>query len=515
MIWPGRPFPLARRGTGKGTNFSFFSENAEGGVELCLFDADDREQRIELTQRTAFNWHGYLPASARASATACASTGRARPSTGTSSTRPSSCLIRHAKAIDGGVRWEAGEHARRTVRVGPSSRGRRRRLDDAAAMPRCVVVDPAFDWEGDRPTRDSLERDCHLRAAREGLHARHPDVREDLRGTYAGLASDRGDQRTSTSLGVTAVELLRCTTSSRSASSTSAGSRTTGLLVDAADLAPHVAYAATGTQGEQLEEFKGMVKAVLHRPRHRGHPRRRLQPHGRRRPPGPTPPRASTRPRQPPLLPARPQRLVHGLHGHAATASTAVHPIVPRPAHGLAALLGGIDCHVDGFRFDLASVLGRDSTRRRCWSARVDVISEDPVLSHQADRRALGRGRAATRSADFPGRPLVRLERPLPRRRPPVLAGRAGADRPWRRGSAAATTSIDAGRRASALDQLHHLPRRLHARRPRLLQPEAQRGQRRGQPRRQRRQPKLELRRRGPTDDPDIVRAARAPAAAT
>src|ERR1700674_886768 len=58
--WPGRPFPLGATWDGQGTNFSFFSENAER-VELCLFDADDREQRFELTQRTAFNWHGYLP----------------------------------------------------------------------------------------------------------------------------------------------------------------------------------------------------------------------------------------------------------------------------------------------------------------------------------------------------------------------------------------------------------------------------------------------------------------------
>ena len=88
-VWPGQPFPLGPTWDGNGTNFSLFSENAER-VELCLFDDDDSETRVELTERTAFNWHCYLPGRrARASATATASTGRTTPSTGTASTRTS------------------------------------------------------------------------------------------------------------------------------------------------------------------------------------------------------------------------------------------------------------------------------------------------------------------------------------------------------------------------------------------------------------------------------------------
>ena len=89
-LWPGHPFPLGPWWDGEGTNFSLFSEHAEK-VELCLFDEEDRETRYELTERTAFNWHGYLVrGQARASATASASTAPGRRSRATASTRASS-----------------------------------------------------------------------------------------------------------------------------------------------------------------------------------------------------------------------------------------------------------------------------------------------------------------------------------------------------------------------------------------------------------------------------------------
>ena len=88
-VWPGSPFPLGPWFDGEGTNFSLFSEHAEK-VELCLFDDEDRETRYELTERTAFNWHGYLPGSSRASATASASTAAGRRSRVTASTPASS-----------------------------------------------------------------------------------------------------------------------------------------------------------------------------------------------------------------------------------------------------------------------------------------------------------------------------------------------------------------------------------------------------------------------------------------
>ena len=174
-----------------------------------------------------------------------------------------------------------------------------------------------------------------------------------------------------------------------------------------------------------------------------------------------------------------------------------------------------IECHVDGFRFDLASALARelydvDRLQR--------VLRHDPpgpgALAGQADRRAVGR-----RPGRLPGRQLPgaveRVERHLPRRRARLLARRRRASRDF----AVALHRLERplrGRRPPAVrvDQLHHRPRRLHAARPRLLQREAQRGQPRGQPRRHRRQPLVELRRRGrrPTT-PRSTRCARASSA--
>ena len=108
-------------------------------------------------------------------------------------------------------------------------------------------------------------------------------MREDLRGTYAGLASEAAIEHLR-SLGVTAVELMPVHHFVDEASSTTAASRTTGATRSIGYFAPHAAYAATGTRGEQVREFKAMVKA-LHRAGHRGDPRRRLQPHRRGQPP--------------------------------------------------------------------------------------------------------------------------------------------------------------------------------------------------------------------------------------
>ena len=169
---------------------------------------------------------------------------------------------------------------------------------------------------------------------------------------------------------------------------------------------------------------------------------------------------------------------------------------------------------VDGFRFDLASVMGRDLNGEVLVKPPViEMISEDALMSDsQDDRRALGRRRVV------PGRQLSRrpalvgLERPLPRRRPPLLAGRARHD--LGPGHPALRQRRPLSRpRPAPLDQLHHLPRRLHPERPGLLRPQAQRGQRRGQPRRQRRQHELELRRRRAHRRPRSPRPPRPPGA--
>ena len=171
--------------------------------------------------------------------------------------------------------------------------------------------------------------------------------------------------------------------------------------------------------------------------------------------------------------------------------------------------------HVDGFRFDLASVLSRDAARavrwptRRCsgTSRRTRSLAGTKLIAEAWDAGGL------YQVGSFVGDALGRVERPLPRRRPRLRQGRRRA-----RSGACADRLLGSPDiyghkqpRARAEHQLRHLPRRLHAQRPRLLQRQAQRGERRGQPRRQRRQPELELRRRGPDRRPGDRGAAQPP----
>ena len=175
------------------------------------------------------------------------------------------------------------------------------------------------------------------------------------------------------------------------------------------------------------------------------------------------------------------------------------HPIVDEVHRRLPASTGSQEMHVDGFRFDEGSILARGEDGAPM--AHPPVIWQIELSEALADTKIIAEAWDAAglyQIGYFPGRPLGRVERPLPRRRAPL---RAAAIRAWSgpspRASPAASDIYQTQRPpADQQHQLRHLPRRLHAERPRLLQREAQRGQRRRQPRRHRRQPELELRRR-------------------
>ena len=141
-IWPGHPFPLGPRWDGQGTNFAIFSENAER-VELCLFDAEDRETRVELEQRTAFIWHCYLPGIRSGQLYGYRVHGAYDPATGRRFNPHKLLIDPYAKAIDGPVDWDAAN-------VHPYVPGSEDEdlepddEDDADAMPKCLVIDPSF-----------------------------------------------------------------------------------------------------------------------------------------------------------------------------------------------------------------------------------------------------------------------------------------------------------------------------------------------------------------------------------
>jgi isoamylase len=371
-VWPGRPFPLGATWDGEGTNFSVFSEHAER-VELCLFDGDDRETRHELEHRTAFNWHGYLDGVGPGRRYGFRVHGPWAPERGQRFTPAKLLLDPYAKVIDGGVRWDAANTHPYAADDEDAPDGE----DSAPAMPRCVVIDPGFDWEGDRqlatPWHETVIYELHVR----GFTKRHPGVREDLRGTYAGLASDEAIGYL-TSLGVTAVELLPVHHIIDESFLHPRGLTNYWGYSSIGFLAPHAGYAATGVGGEQIKEFKGMVKA-LHRAgievildvvynhtaegNHLG-------------------PMLSFKGIDNAsyyrLLPDDPSRYMD--FTGTGNSLNPVHPSVLRLIMD-SLRYWVIDCHVDGFRFDLASALARELYDVDRLSAFFDVIHQDPVLS--------------------------------------------------------------------------------------------------------------------------------------
>ncbi len=374
-VWPGRPFPLGAAWDGRGTNFSLFSEHAER-VELCLFDGEDRETRHELRERTAFNWHGYLPGIGPGQRYAYRVHGPYEPEAGHRFNAVKLLVDPYAKAIEGPVRWEAasvfpyvpgGEDAD----LFPDDE------DDAEAIPKCVVVDPHFDWEDDAkpetPWHDTVIYEVHVR----GFTKLHPGVREDLRGSFGGLASE-GAIDYLKSLGITAVELLPVHHNADEHHLVEKGLTNYWGYSSVGFLAPHALYSATGRRGEQVKEFKGMVKAL-----HRAGIEVILDVVYNHTPEGNhLGPMLSFRGIDNSsyyrLMPDE-QRYYMDFTG-TGNSLNPVHPSVLRMIMD-SLRYWAVECRVDGFRFDLASALAREFYEVDRLSAFFDTIHQDPVLS--------------------------------------------------------------------------------------------------------------------------------------
>ena len=204
-VWPGKPYPLGAIWDGEGTNFSLFSEHASG-VDLCLFDDDGAETRIAVTERTAFNWHCYLPGVQPGQRYAYRVAGPYEPERG-DRFNPAKLLIDpYAKAIEGAIGYDAA-NVLPYVPDGGDADLYLDDEDDADAIPKCVVVDEAFDWEDDRRPNRAWSETVIYETHVKGFTKCNEDVSAELRGTYAGLASEPAI-RYLTDLGVTAVELL-------------------------------------------------------------------------------------------------------------------------------------------------------------------------------------------------------------------------------------------------------------------------------------------------------------------
>ena len=379
-VWPGEPFPLGACAYGHGTNFALFSLHAER-VELCLFDDADAEERIELTEQTAHNWHCFLPGVGPGQRYAYRVSGPYAPESGERFNAHKLLIDPYAKAIEGPIAWDKANvlpyTPAGTGTPNPDADLERDDEDSAPAIPKSVVVDDRFDWEDDappaRPWAETVIYETHVK----GFTMKHPGVREDLRGTYAGLASEAAIEHLQ-SLGVTAVELLPVHHIADEHFLFEKGLTNYWGYSSVGFFAPHAGYAASGTRGQQVSEFKGMVKA-LHRAgievildvvynhtaegNHLG-----------------------------PMLSFRGvdnqsyYRLVPDDLRHYMDYTGTGNTLDARSPSVLRLIMDSlryfvIECHVDGFRFDLASALARELYDVDKLSGFFDIIHQDPVLS--------------------------------------------------------------------------------------------------------------------------------------
>ncbi|MGW2346446.1 glycogen debranching protein GlgX [Streptomyces sp. NPDC001661] len=350
----GRPYPLGATYDGHGTNFALFSAVADQ-VDLVLLDADGTERTVPLPEVYGSVWHGYVPHAEPPQQYGYRIHGPWEPASGHRCDARAFLLDPYAKAVHdrGGAGGVDGE--------GLCS----------------VVVDPAFDWSGDAPPdhayADSVIYEAHVR----GLTARHPGVPKDLRGTYAGLATPAVLDHL-TSLKVTAVELLPVHQFVQDGFlhdrglSNYWGYNTIGFF------APHHAYAAHGTLGEQVTEFKSMVKSlhaaglevildVVYNHTAEGNEN------------GPT---LSFRG----IDNAAYYRLADDDFSRYYDTTGTGNSLLMRHPHVLQLLMDSLrywvtECHVDGFRFDLAATLARQFHEVDRLSAFFDLIQQDPVIS--------------------------------------------------------------------------------------------------------------------------------------
>jgi isoamylase len=256
---PGSPSPLGATWDGAGVNFALFSENAEG-VELCLFDAEGEEEtRIPITEQTDQVWHVHLPHIRPGQRYGFRVHGRYDPPAGHRFNPAKLLLDPYAKAIDGTVNWNDALFG---YQVGhPDGDLARDDRNSGPGMPKSVVTDPAFTWGNDRPPRTPINESVIYEVHVKGYTARHPDVPKALRGTYAGLASPPAVDYLQ-SLGVTAVELLPIHQFVADKHLADRGLTNYWGYNSIGFFAPDARYAATGTRGQQIAEFKTMVRTL-------------------------------------------------------------------------------------------------------------------------------------------------------------------------------------------------------------------------------------------------------------
>ncbi|RDX19280.1 glycogen debranching enzyme GlgX [Bifidobacterium longum] len=374
QIRPGSMYPLGASYDGAGVNFALYSQVAQK-VELCLFDEHDAETRIEMTEQNSYVWHDYIPGLQPGQRYGYRVYGPYDPVHGLRCNPNKLLLDPYAKAIEGNI--DGDESLFSYWFKSPDDTSAMNDLDSAAHTMKSAVINPYFDWGNDQHPyisyHDSVIYEAHVR----GMTNLNMDVPPDIRGTYAGLAYPSVIEYLK-KLGVTAIELMPIhqfvndSFLQEKGLSNYWGYNTIGFF------APHNAYSSSGERGEQVNEFKSMVKAyhragmevildvVYNHTAEGNHVGPTLSFKG--------------------IDNASYYRLVEGDQQHYFDTTGTGNSLLMRSPHALQLITDSLrywvtEMHVDGFRFDLAATLARQFQEVDKLSAFFDIVEQDPIIS--------------------------------------------------------------------------------------------------------------------------------------
>jgi isoamylase len=369
-IWPGKAYPQGAAYDGSGTNFALFSEHGHA-VDLCLFDLEGNETQLRLPHSTGFVHHGYVPDITPGQRYGFRVHGAWDPANGSLFNPAKLLLDPYGKMVDGEVTWSPVVFAHDKDQPGEIDSA-----DSAPSMPRSVVVDDAFDWHDDHPPRTPLFESVIYETHVKGISAALGDIPEDARGTYAGLATDRVVQHL-VDLGITAVELMPVHHHVSEHDLVDKGLTNYWGYSTIGFFAPHAAYAAADEPGEQVREFKSMVRRL-----HQAGIEVILDVvYNHTAESGPLGPMLSFRGVDNAsyyrLDPEDGSSYVD--YTGCGNSMDVGHPQV------LTMIMDSLrywveEMHVDGFRFDLAPALARDGTDVNMDSSFFDLIHQDPII---------------------------------------------------------------------------------------------------------------------------------------
>src|SRR5690606_32296695 len=360
--WPGTAYPLGATYDGAGTNFSLFTEVADA-VELCLIDRDGAETRIALEEVDGYVWHAYLPTIGPGQRYGFRVHGPYEPERGLRCDPSKLLLDPYGKAFDGEFDGDPSLHTYGLDSLGHTMTG--------------VVINPFFDWGADRPPNRPYHETVIYEAHVKGMTMTHPEVPEELRGTYAGIAHPAVVEHLK-ALGITAIELMPVHQFLHDRTLLDQGLRNYWGYNSFGYLAPHNEYAASPRGGAAVTEFKAMVRA-LHAEgievildvvyNHTGEGNHL----------GPT---ISFRG----IDNAAYYRLLEDDPAKYMDYTGTGNSLNVRHPHTLQLIMDSLrywilDMHVDGFRFDLAATLARELHDVDKLSTFFDLVQQDPVVS--------------------------------------------------------------------------------------------------------------------------------------